>query len=226
MLMMLGAGLWAISAAPPVPTYLVKRAASPIVIDGRADEPAWAAAETVPLRSPWSSGSPKTTVKLLWDDNFLYAAADCGLPSASNSNEKAIRDDLVQILLNPNPSQTDAYIGLEISPKATFEGYLAVSDQYFFRQFHLQGVRVSTYIHGALDEPGDQESGWSLEAAIPWSNFSDLSKQFGAGAVWTANFARWDGDALNRHLSVWSDPLLPQPSPHAAVRFGELVFVK
>lgn len=226
MLMVLGAGLAQLSAVPPVPTYLVKHAGSPIVIDGQADEPAWAAAASVPLSSPWSSGSPKTTVKLLWDDNFLYLAADCDQPSPSNSDEKAIGDDLVLILLNPDPSQTDAYIGVEIHPKATVDGYLAVSDQYFFRQFHLQGVRVSTYIHGALDEPGNHERGWSLEAAIPWSNFSDLSKQFGAGAVWTANLARWDGQALNRHLSVWSDPRLPQPNPHAASRFGELVFVK
>ena len=91
MLMVLGAGLSQLSAVPPVPTYLVKHAGSPIVIDGQADEPAWAAAESMPLSSPWSSGSPKTTVKLLWDDNFLYLAADCDQPSPSNSEPKSHR---------------------------------------------------------------------------------------------------------------------------------------
>jgi len=170
----------ALVAAPPQ-RYEVKRAASPIQIDGKADEPAWEAAGKIEVPAP----SP-TTVRLLWDDNFLYLAFECE------------DSDSVVIQIHPKPPQTDAYIGLEIDRRATGRAFLRVGE-YVFRQFHLQGVRLSTYVEGHA---------WTAEVAIPWNNFDDLSRQHGAGSTWTANWGR--GSA----------------APPPLDQFGELVFVK
>ena len=219
--------------APPLPRYEVKRATSPIIIDGKPDEAAWAAAGKIDLIFPWQSPNApqqRTVARLLWDDNYLYASFECEdsdiTAQYSQRDDPVDQDDSVLILINPNPSQTHAYIGLDMNVRAVYHGYLSVDGQYFYRQFNLRGVRLVTYIDGTLNQSGDKDRGWSLEVAVPWSNFEDLSRQHGAGTTWAANLGRWDGVAPNRTLSIWSDSLLEKPSPHAPARFGELVFVK
>ena len=46
------------------------------------------------------------------------------------------------------------------------------------------------------------------------------------GAVWKANFNRWDGVQPARRMSIWSDPQNTTAWPHVPARFGELVFVE
>jgi hypothetical protein len=220
------------SGAPP-PRYEVKRATAPIQIDGKLAEPAWAAAEKIELVFPWDSQTgpkQKTTVRLLYDDTSLYVAYECedtDITAIHTTRDAPVdQDDSVILLLNPKPSQTHAYIGLEMNVRAVFHDYLSAAGEYFFQQFNMQGVRVATYIDGTANDHSDQDRGWSLEAAIPWNNFDDLSRQHGAGTTWSANFGRWDGTAPNRRFSIWSDSLLDRPSPHAPARFGQLVFVK
>jgi hypothetical protein len=73
----------------------------------------------------------------------------------------------------------------------------------------------------------DTDSGWSLEAMIPWPNFEELSRRPPvAGTVWKANFNRWDGVEPNRRMSIWSDPQNNESWPHVPSRFGEIVFVE
>jgi Carbohydrate family 9 binding domain-like len=215
----------------PVPHYQIKRAAAPILTDGLLNEPAWASAEKMELGFPWTAQTgprQKTTVRLLWDDNFLYLSfesEDSDITATHTERDSAVdQDDSVQVLINPKPSQTHAYIVIDMNVRGVIHDYLSADGKYFFQQFNLQGVRVASYVNGTLNERGDTDRGWTLEAAIPWANFDDLSRQHGAGAIWSGNFGRWDGVAPDRTYSIWSDSLLPSPSPHAPLRFGELRF--
>ncbi|HSW49971.1 MAG TPA: hypothetical protein VLH09_07330 [Bryobacteraceae bacterium] len=57
---------------PPIPKYEVKRAESPVIIDGKLDEKAWPAANTAELTFPWESqtgAKQKTVARLLWAVN-------------------------------------------------------------------------------------------------------------------------------------------------------------
>ena len=77
MCLMLGPALL---AQPPLPRYEVHRAATPIIIDGKPDEKAWADAPSVELIFPWDAqtgAKQKTTARLLWDDDFLYVLRMC-----------------------------------------------------------------------------------------------------------------------------------------------------
>jgi hypothetical protein len=219
--------------ASPPPRYDVKRASAPIAIDGKLDEAAWAAADTIELSFPWDPAQApkqKTTVRLLWDDNNLYVAYECedaDITAHFTRRDDAVdQDDSVLILVNPSASQTHGYIALEANARATLRDYLSVDGEYFFGRFDMQGIRLATYVDGTLNRSGDKDRAWTVEAAIPMTNFDDLLRKREPGMVWTANFGRWDGVAPNRSFSIWSDSLLASPSPHSPARFGQLVFLK
>lgn len=114
-------------AQPPIPRYEVKRASGRIVIDGKPDEKAWEAAPVAELVFAWESqtgAKQKTAARLLWDDNFLYVSYDCEDAEITaryqERDEPVYLDDAVEIFVNPRPSQTGAYYGLEMNARARF----------------------------------------------------------------------------------------------------------
>jgi hypothetical protein len=232
--------VWALAllAAPlvaqtPVPRYGVKRAVSRIVVDGKLDDKAWAAATPIELIFPWESQTgpkQKTVARLLWDDDYLYVGYDCEdsdiVALRTERDDPTYLDDAVEIFINPKPSQTGVYFGLEMNARAVLYDYLMYDARYAFKRFNMQGVLLASFIRGTLNARGDEDKGWSLEVAIPWANFEELSKRPTPGTIWTANLNRWDGVEPDRRLSMWSDSKLPRPHPHAPERFGELVFLQ
>jgi hypothetical protein len=224
--------------APPVPKYEVKHAAWPITVDGRLDEKAWASANTAELTFPWDSqtgAKQKTTARLLWDDDNLYVSYECQdsdvTAQFTQRDDPTYRDDAVEIFINPKPSQqTTVYIGLEMNARGVLYDYLSAgvtpSSRLFFKRFNLDGAKVAVSVRGTLNDSASKDEGWSLEVSIPWVNFEELSGRPAAGAVWSFNLSRWDGVERDRRFSIWSDPLLERPGPHAPGRFGEMRFVQ
>jgi hypothetical protein len=219
-------------AQTPIPSYDVHRASSPIVVDGKGDDKAWAGAGKIELIFPWDSqtgAKQKTVVRLLWDDKNLYALYECEdadiTASRTERDDPTYLDDAVELFVNPMPSQTDVYYGLEMNARAVLYDYVMYRRQYLFKQFNMQGTQLATFIDGTMNARGDKDKGWSLEVAIPWANFEALSKPPAPGTVWAANLNRWDGTEPNRRMSNWSNPLQPTPNPHNPERFGKLVFV-
>ncbi len=221
------------------PRYEVKRAAKPIVVDGKiggdgktgAGE--WAAAGKIDFGFPWdfqTGAKQRTTARLLWDDEFLYVSYDCDdtdiTAQFTQRDDPTYRDDAVEIFINPVPSQIAVYYGLEMNVRAVLYDYFAVNAKHFLKRFQFDGVQLAADIRGTLNMSGDKDDGWSLEVAIPWRNFEERAARPTPGTVWTANLNRWDGTEPNRRLSMWTDPREPKPWPHKPERFGELVFVK
>ncbi len=222
------------SAQAEVPSYDVKRTTSRIVVDGKIDDVAWRQASTLELQFPWEAqtgAKQKTIVRLLWDDENLYVAYDCTdsdiVAHFDQRDDPTYRDDAVEIFINPDPQQ-QFYYGLEMNAKATLYDYFYAFPQLLIARLDFTGVQLATHIRGTLNQTSDKDQGWTLELAIPWKNFTELSKTLppAAGSSWYANLNRWDGTEPNRRLSVWSDPQLPRPSPHNPKRFGRLTFVR
>jgi hypothetical protein len=219
---------------PPIPRYEVKRATSPIVIDGKPDDQAWAAAGKIELIFPWDAqtgAKQKTVSRLLWDDDYLYVSYECEdadiVAFHTEHDDPTYLDDAVEIFINPMPSQTSVYYGLEMNARGVLYDYVMYQPGgHLFKQFDLRGVKLATFIDGTLNMRGDKDKGWSLEVAIPWSNFEALGKKPTPGTVWMANINRWDGVEPDRRMSNWSDPLQPTPNPHVPARFGQLVFAQ
>jgi hypothetical protein len=216
------------------PTYEAKRAPARIVVDGKLDDKAWAAANAVDLIFPWESqtgAKQKTTFRILWDDTNLYVAYDCEdrdiVAQFTDRDDPTYRDDAVEIFLNPRPTQTGLYFGLEMNARAVLYDYLMYDSRYVMKLFNLQGVQLATHMRGTLNARGDDDQGWTLEVAIPWTNFADIgAKRPEPGASWTMNVNRWDGVEPARRMSNWSDPQQPRPNPHVPARFGQIVFVQ
>jgi hypothetical protein len=222
-----------LGAQSPVPRYEVKWTAGPIVIDGKPDEKAWESAGPIEFVFPWdfqTGEKQKTIAKLLWDDEYLYVAYDCQdrdiVAVYTERDDPTFKDDAVEIFLNPKPSQTDIYFGMEMNARGVLFDYVNFSSHYIFKRFNMQGVKLVSFIRGTLNLRGDKDDGWSLEVAIPWVNFEEMAKPPVNGTIWTANLNRWDGVEPNRRLSLWSDPLQKTANPHVPARFGQLVFVR
>ena len=104
-----------------IPTYSVTRTTAPIIIDGTLDEKDWKRAEEVALVNNHEAGEPrlKTTIRFLWNDDYLYAAFFCEDPDAWTIYRK--EDDpvwiaeSVELLIDPDGNGKN-YYALEIAP--------------------------------------------------------------------------------------------------------------
>ncbi len=218
---------------PPLPRLEVRRANSTIVIDGKLTDAAWARAEAVPFQFPWSNqtgAKQKTTARLLWDDKYLYIAYDCEdaaiTAQYTRRDDPTYKDDAVEAFINPNPAQTDVYLGFEMNARAVMFDYVYLIGKYLFKRLDLDGIQLATHIDGTLNARGDKDRGWSLEVAIPLAEFEPLFRAARPrdGEEWAINLNRWDGTEPDRRLSQWSDSGLVAATPHNPRRFGIMVF--
>jgi hypothetical protein len=119
----------------PLPTYTCHRTSSPIIIDGRRDEPAWEQAAVFTdfhladgLRTP----TDRTEFRALWDAQNLYLSFVCHeeqmgkLKTLSTRRDESVwEDDCVEIFLDAKRSRKD-YDHLVISAAGTrFDEHVA-----------------------------------------------------------------------------------------------------
>jgi len=219
----------------PIPRYNVRRATGPITVDGKLDEAAWtSAAAPVTLQFLWDNqtgAKQKTSVRVMWDAQALYLGYEADDADVTarflQRDDPTYQDDAVEFFVNPDPKQEVVYYGFEMNARGVLYDYLNYNSRTLFKRWDSTGVKVATTIRGTLNERTDTDAGWTLEASIPWANFEELSRRPPvAGAVWKANFNRWDGVAPARRMSIWSDPQNTESWPHVPSRFGELIFVE
>ncbi len=220
---------------PPPPQYQVKRAAIAPVIDGKLDDAAWkTASPALPFVFPWADqtgAKQSTAVRLLWDEKNLYLAYNCEDTDINvrhtQRDDPTYEDDAVELFINPAGTRGN-YYGLEMNARGVLYDYFYAHPQVLLKRFDLVGQQLATQIHGTVNQNADKDLGWSLELAIPWSNFSDMAKVLppAFGSTWTANLNRWDGTPPDRRLSQWSPSGDPRPNPHVPARFGRLTFVQ
>lgn len=236
-LLVLGLGAQSIELRPqtePAPEYVAHRATGPLVIDGDLRDSAWAAAPVVTLSFRWPEQTGRrqaTRVRLLWNDNFLYAAYECEdtdlTAKYEHRDDPTYEDDAVELFLNPFPERPH-YIGLEINARAVLYDYLFVHPTRLYRNYDLKDVQLAGIRRGTLNQSGDTDQGWTIELAVPLNNL--VEKRDNApvqeGTVWTMNLCRWDGSEPNRIFSIWSDSGRKTPNPHSPSRFGHLRFAR
>jgi Carbohydrate family 9 binding domain-like len=218
-----------------VPRYEVKRVSSPPAIDGKLDEAAWThASPPIVLQFLWESqagAKQKTAARLLWDSQALYVGFDAEDADVTarflQRDDPTYQDDAVEIFINPDPKQEVLYYGFEMNARGVLYDYLNYNSRTLFKRFDATGVAIAVAVRGTLNQRDDTDNGWSLEIAIPWVNFEELSRRSPvAGTVWKANVNRWDGVEPKRRMSIWSDPQNTTSWPHVPSRFGEIVFTE
>jgi hypothetical protein len=108
---------------PTPKTYDLHRTPTPINIDGKLNDPAWKKAKwTTDFVDIEGSAKPKprfrTRAKMLWDDQYLYIAAELQEPDVKATLTKhdsvIFHDNDFEVFIKPLP-ETDSYYEFGIS---------------------------------------------------------------------------------------------------------------
>ena len=196
---------------PPL-RYTCHRAPTPIRVDGRLNDAAW-------RHAPWTAGfidiqgaghtKPRfrTRVKMLWDDQYLYVAAELEEPHvwATLTEHDAVifHDNDFEVFLNPSGDGRN-YFEFEINALNT--GWDLFLDKPYNKggkadnSWDIHGLLTAVQVDGTRNDPRDRDRGWTVEIAFPWSAFATRApvKRPVAGERWRINFSRvqWNTDIV------------------------------
>ncbi len=197
--------------------YVCYRASAPVNMDGLLNEADWKYA-------PWSDdfgdikGSLKpvpvfrTRVKMLWDSNFLYIAAELEEPhvwATLTERESVIfYDNDFEVFIDPD-GDTHHYVEYEMNALNT-QWDLMLLKPYRDDTIHnvaidnwnYNGIKSAVHVNGTINNPEDTDIGWTLEIAIPLDALTELSstgKIPGKGEQYRINFSRveWTMDVVD-----------------------------
>lgn len=189
--------------------YICYYAPEKPVIDGSGKDAIWQQASwTEDFTDIEGDMRPKpalrTRAKMLWDSANLYIYAELqetDLWGTLRQHDTIIYDDNdFEVFINPDNS-THRYFEIEINTLGT------VMDLFMNKPYRnggkallswdTQGLMSAVAVRGTVNHPGDTDSGWSVEMAIPLNTL----RFWGDGPVrdgsqWRINFSRveWDRD--------------------------------
>jgi len=193
--------------------YVCMRAPEPIVIDGSIDKPVW-------QKARWSDvfldiegpGRPvprfKTRMKMLWDDQFLYIAADLEEPhvwaSIAERNAVIFNDNDFEVFIDPDGDGHE-YFEFEVNALNTVWN-LFLNKPYknggepVVRE--MEGQKTAVAVRGTLNKPDDTDEGWTIELAFPWAAMAPHARTQCPprdGDQWRINFSRveWQHDVVD-----------------------------
>ena len=177
------------------------RTLSPIVIDGKLDEPDWEQAQGMEdFREP-GTGLPArqpTLARFLWDDRFLYVAItmeDRDITGVKTQHDdKVWEDDVAELFLKPSES-SPAYYEFQVNPLGTtLDLLIARRGAGTFDRWTPweSGMKAKANIQGTVNDWRDKDRGWIVEMAIPLSAFQDASPTVQLGDRWRFAVCRYN----------------------------------
>lgn len=222
-----------------------------ITIDGKGDDPAWKAAAStgqfVDVGTGRSAASYPVTgqAKLTWDDDNMYVLIEVrdpdvtGFFTSKDAQPKSWTvpgqpmtwtKDTAEIMLDPDGDGDNInYYEIQINPqnkvfKTQFDSYnspKADPQGPFGHEDWDPKMKTAVVVHGTIDNPGDKDEGYTVEASIPWAAFEKGAKNHPPkpGDQWRMNFYAME----NNGGTAWS-PILGQGNFHKATRFGRVTW--
>lgn len=224
----------AFSARWSAPEYVVRRAQSPIEIDGRPTDRAWSRAGRT---SAWvhpntgaDLGDLNTWAKILWDDDAIYVlmnARDSDVWATITDRDGDLwTEEVLEFYLDPS-GEGRGYLELQINPLGTifdavFEDFRD-RDLPSARAIDLAGLESAVYVSGTTDDRSDRDRSWTAELRIPLSSVPGLTLPITEQTTALANFYRYDRpEGGEVATAAWSP--VGGGSFHNPPRFGVLSF--
>ncbi|SEI44541.1 Carbohydrate family 9 binding domain-like [Dyadobacter sp. SG02] len=196
----------ALAQALPTPkSYTCYRSEKGITIDGKLDERSW-------KKAAWTSsfvdieGDKKplplqeTRAKMLWDDEYLYIAAQIEEEHIWAYQDK--KDQIVylendfEVFIDPD-GDTENYYELEINAiNNTFDLFLPKTYRKGGKaqlKWDIKGLKSAVSVYGTVNNAKDKDKRWVVEIAIPFSSLSteNVKPLIPAdGSEWRINFSR------------------------------------
>ncbi|NQX58665.1 sugar-binding protein [Paenibacillus qinlingensis] len=140
-------------SAPPAVSAI--HTAAPVTIDGNLTETDWQI--TTPITKT-VSGATYTSSQfgVMWDSTYLYVGVNIADPALFNDSTNIYDDDSFDIYIDANHNRN-----------FTYDAY---DRQFAFGYNDLTGSEKAGHLTGVLFKTTPITGGYSLEAAIPWSN--------------------------------------------------------
>ena len=222
------------STAPPslpqgasgLPIYTVHRAGAPITIDGLLVERAWDGAEKVALvrSTDGRAATWATEARLLWDDERLYVGflcADRNVSTPFNQDDQPLyTSNVVEIFLNP-AGDLARYFEIEVAPSNALFDASFTGRRQGMELGWASRAQHAVHVDGTLNDPRDQDRGWSAELAIPFAALDNARPV--RGAEWRFNLYRLlQGPGQPNEGQAYNPPLVGDF--HAVDKFAILRF--
>ncbi len=180
-------------------------------IDGVLDDSAWStAAWTGDYVDIEGSIKPtprfRTRMKMAWDDQYLYIAAEMEEPhiwgTLTERDSVIFYDNDFEVFLDPD-GDCEKYMELEVNALGT-EWDLFLPKSYINggepdNSWDIAGLLVGIHIDGTLNDSSDIDRGWSIEIAIPMSEIAqntDFPCPPNNGDEWRINFSRVEWEVI------------------------------
>ena len=215
---------------PDPESYVVYRTSSPVVVDGKLSEEEWG-------NAPWSAyfvdiegdkkPNPqyKTRIKALWDDEYIYFAAEMEEPHVwaklRQRDTVIFHDNDFEIFLDPD-GDTHAYYEFEVNAFGTPWDLLLLKP---YRDggpaeigWDIAGLKVGAHVDGTINNPSDIDKGWSVEVAIPFKTLREwrnAGNKMEPGTHWRVGFSRveWRTHVENGVYVKDINPATERPFP-------------
>jgi len=214
-----------------------------ILVDGKIDEAIWQKTEARTLDHFYSVEKPddaqKTTFRMLWDDKNLYLfyeMEDKYLTVRETERDGApYLDDCAEIFFITAPDSLDTHFGYELNLNKASNDFIYFNDFYDGKNLAFKGFNpdfeVEVSFDGTVNDNSDVDVGWTIELAIPISNFGVLGQvvPIAVGNQWAFLAIRQDrNDAEgNRRSTSTIFPIYDiSKNVHQANRFGLVEFVE
>lgn len=220
--------------APPrteIPSLAAPRTAAAIAVDGRLDEPAWSSAprtETFVDTMDGRASAPRTTARVLWDDEALYVGfevEDAFLRCTFDAHDDHLwEQDVVELMIDPD-GDGRRYAELQVSPtNLVFDTWFDARrvPQPFGHVGWSSELRSAVVLDGTVNDDAP-DGGWTAELAIPWTALAPLGAERPArGDTWRVAMYVLDALPHGQGGVGWSPPLVGDF--HVPDRFGRVTF--
>lgn len=210
--------------------YPCLRAQGPLAVDGRLDEPAWAAA-------PWTDAfvdiegdrrplpRHRARAKMLWDDEAFYVAAELEEPhlwaTLRERDSVIYYDNDFEVFVDPD-GDSHLYTEIELNAFDTVWDLLLVKPYRdggpAIHAWDIPGLRTAVHVDGTVNDATDVDQGWTVEIAIPFAVLDETTQASCPPAVgdrWRVNFSRvqWRLDVVDGGYRKTLDPATGKSYP-------------
>jgi hypothetical protein len=233
--------------------YKARMAKRPIKVDGKLNEHDWKQAVLISdFEDIEGASKPKpsfsTTVKMMWDSQYLYIGAVLEEPHLWGTLKKhddiIYRDHDFEVFIDPM-GDGEQYFEIEINVLGTIMD-LFMNKPYkkggtFDMEWNTTGIQSKVIANGTINDNSDIDSGWTVEMAIPFTAISRNNRIASPSTTnpWRINFSRvqWtlepDGTSYRKKLNQNNKPISEHNwvwnptgviDMHVPVKWGYLLF--
>ncbi len=194
--------------------YNCRQTATPVLIDGKLNDPSWRDAAWTDLfvdiegdRKP--RPRLRTRAKMTWDERYFYIAAELEEPDVWGTLTKhdsvIFQDNDFEVFIDPD-GDTREYYEFEINalnttwdlflPRKYKEGGKAANS------WEIPGLQSAVHVAGTLNDPRRKDKRWTVEIAMPWAALAQYAHKPAPpqpGDEWRVNFSRveWQHRVVN-----------------------------